>query len=530
MLGRLGRLLAGRLGEEHGMALVMAVGVAATLAITGGSLVLYSTSNEGTANRSRADQRAYNLAQSGIDSAVSQIAARSPNITFVPNRTSANLFVGLAKTQTFDTGESVTWDGALDLPTSSLFQNYRWRLTATATVPNPTSGGTAITRTVTADVVLSPKVDPVNTSVAWKYILSKDDVAAATCDVFLPNNPSFQASFYVNGTLCLANSSEIVGPGPGDPDVDVVAKQGIWVQHPAAWIGRSRNVTSVQTGAMPRRCRYRTAGWDQVCNNAVHVNANVVTTFAVAVPSPSANFSGVAAVASPSNLLPCRVASGAYPNFASGSTFQLDGGNYTCQNPFVVDSAGAHPPGELSYNATTRVLTVKGLVYFPGNLETVSGQTIEYRGTGAIYVGGTYYQRQTKLCAKRTVSLADCDWANWDTSANVLLIATAGSGTGGNWDPQCLNKAADGGDNSASGIQLDQSSWFQGALYADGNTNICLQNFSEFQGPAVAHSVVFGNSVKYHPMPAGGLVRVPFGMPGIPVTEYEVTPPTNYRG
>ena len=77
---------------------------------------------------------------------------------------------------------------------------------------------------------------------------------------------------------------------------------------------------------------------------------------------------------------------------------------------------------------------------------------------------------------------------------------------------------------------MNQSSWFQGALYADGNTNICLQNFSEFQGPAVAHSVVFGNSIKYNPMPAGGLVRVPFGTPGIPVTEYEVTPPTNYRG
>ena len=62
------RRLAARLHNERGMALVLAIVMSSILAIAGGSLVLYSISNEHHASRSRTDVRAYNLAQTGISS------------------------------------------------------------------------------------------------------------------------------------------------------------------------------------------------------------------------------------------------------------------------------------------------------------------------------------------------------------------------------------------------------------------------------------------------------------------------------
>ncbi|MCY7303465.1 MAG: hypothetical protein LH654_10645 [Thermoleophilia bacterium] len=63
--------------DGRGMALVMAIGVMATLAITGDSLVLYSTSNEGTANRSLAEQKVQAATQAGIDNAVAVLGAQT---------------------------------------------------------------------------------------------------------------------------------------------------------------------------------------------------------------------------------------------------------------------------------------------------------------------------------------------------------------------------------------------------------------------------------------------------------------------
>ena len=65
MVTRLTRAVRSRLRDETGMALVMAIGVSATIAIMGGSLVLYSTSNEKSANRSKVDLRAYQPRRQG---------------------------------------------------------------------------------------------------------------------------------------------------------------------------------------------------------------------------------------------------------------------------------------------------------------------------------------------------------------------------------------------------------------------------------------------------------------------------------
>ena len=237
------------------------------------------------------------------------------------------------------------------------------------------------------------------------------------------------------------------------------------------------------------------------------------------MPGPTTEFANNAKLASPGPGLgnTCRQRSGSYPDFASmtiSSTFDLTGATYVCRTN----------AGELSFDSSTWVLTIRGLIYFPGSVVANGNVAVRYQGIGAIYVAGSYNQRQTALCA--AISGSSCDWTGWDTTNNVLLIAAAG-GNGAIGGPGCVNPAG-----GLTAIVLEQATQFQGALYADGESNICYQNLSSFQGPSVAWAQVFDNQVAYMPMPIGGIVNVPFGAPGqtTPVSEYDVTPPTNYTG
>ncbi len=68
------RRLSLRLGDESGMALVMAIGVMMVVAIMGSSMVLYATSNESASQRSSKRQSARSLAESGLESAIAVLA------------------------------------------------------------------------------------------------------------------------------------------------------------------------------------------------------------------------------------------------------------------------------------------------------------------------------------------------------------------------------------------------------------------------------------------------------------------------
>ena len=67
--------IAGRLREERGMALVMAIGISFVLAILGASVILFTTSNERHSKRQNATVTLYDIAQAGIDNAASQLGA-----------------------------------------------------------------------------------------------------------------------------------------------------------------------------------------------------------------------------------------------------------------------------------------------------------------------------------------------------------------------------------------------------------------------------------------------------------------------
>jgi hypothetical protein len=549
---RIPRTLAARLRDERGMALVMALGISMVLAIAAASLVLYSVTNEHHASRSRSDLRGYNIAQTGIENAVAQIAAATDTdgdgAIDYDNPTIFSALPASSKTETFGAGEQVVWDAQLwdDRPNPSVLYtpsgnpyylpNLRWHVVSTSTVPNPaaTSGAT-ITRRLESDVRLVPaKEQPVN-SAAWRYIYSKVNDGELPfdtpgpkynsdgCDIILPNNPDVFASFYVTGDLCLENNSQIRGHVDPDAPVEVIVRGSVYNVSPQAEIGVDPNFWTDSPTRIGGVCLKQNKGPNAPIPSALpppegcwhsmgfHPDA---TGDPPEIAAPQADFNAWYELASPGPNNPCdpALSSGALPQFDLNDGVR--NGNAPTLN--LLTSAAFHcetDRGLFAWDPATRKLEVEGTVYYDGTIDlfsTLGTYGIDYDTVGSLYTTGSIRLHQVALCAV-LVSGPRCD-ANWDGIGPMLLLASDGAT---NWAgcPSC-------------GVMLETSSAFQGAMYT--TNNIGLQNLSLVQGPMVAQAEVIANGFTFNPIPL--LTRVPFGTPQTPIVFWEIRPPTNYKG
>lgn len=506
--------IAGRLRDERGMALVMAIGISMVLAILGASVIVFTTSNQRHATRQNARTTLYDVAQAGIDSAASQLGAVQAANNQDPQLHSSTFFTSMSaasRTATID-GKNVTWTGTL---TDSTPPYYTWRLSATATMSDPSSPGHTLTRTLSADLPLAPNLSQIPNTEAWRYIYSRaNDGDPNTCDQTIQNNPGITASFYVSGDLCLDNSSNVYGPAAaGDLPVKVIVKGRAYLNHPATSLGTvARPLSYVEADG---GCKYKTNPLHSPptpCTSVDSVWPDSTWTGAIVAP-PVADYATWWVEASPSPKNPCQQTTGTPPNFgtysalptmSAGTAVDLTpAASYTCKQR---DSAG-----ELSWNATTKVLNVTGTVWVDGSVDFSSDGVIKYTGFGAIYTTGSVRFRQTILCSVINAAGTGCDpaWAN--STDNVLVFVAKGTGS----------PAATG-----AGITLEQSSGFQGALYAAGN--MTFENNTWVQGPMVAEREVINNSMFFNFMPE--IVNVPFGAPGVTITKYNLAPIRHYVG
>jgi hypothetical protein len=171
--------------------------------------------------------------------------------------------------------------------------------------------------------------------------------------------------------------------------------------------------------------------------------------------------------------------------------------------------------GELSWNNTTKVLTIKGTVYIDGSVYIQNGAVNRYTGQGVIYLGGTFLMKNSSLCG--AVSNGACDMRavqaspaqGWDP--NAALLCFVAKGTGGQVNP---------GD-SAQFV----SATLQGAVYANGSIEIGTT--SNVDGPMVGYQVLLGQSVTTS-FPS--ITIVPEGMPSNPTAYAQIDPPSGYSG
>jgi hypothetical protein len=168
----------------------------------------------------------------------------------------------------------------------------------------------------------------------------------------------------------------------------------------------------------------------------------------------------------------------------------------------------ATPSGELSWNATTKTLTVKGTIFIDGSAKISNGSVNTYNGQAALYLSGTF--RQTgSLCG--SVSGGSCAFATWNPNTEMLTIVANGDG---------------GQVNPGDSIQVDNNYSVQGGLFASNAVE--FGNNVNVGGPVVGSQILLSNNLTTYNFPL--VTTVPVGMPSNPAVYAQPNPPELFAG
>jgi len=470
-----------RLRNEDGIALMMALATLTVLTIVATTSLTVATRSSAHAGTDRAAVLAQALAEAGLNNAMSVLANptnNAMNSTLLPSRTTQ-----------YQAG-SVTWSGTLDTIAAM------WTLTATGVARGaPGTAGTR-SRKLTSKVPVYPSLSQPLNNPAWNYVYSRGTGAA--CDTTLGNSVDVKSPFYVEGNLCLQNTATI-SAGP------VVVHGGVTMSQNANRIGSSS--VPVSEVRIKNGCKYTNNALHTPCLNGAgnaggdNVWATSLRSDPTPVNAPVPLWDDWYQNANPGPYYPCTTTSGTPPTFDTdqgtspditkrnasvASVFNFTPGvSYTCKTAM----------GELSWNASTKVLTANGTIFIDGSATVNNGAINSYTGYATIYLSGTLLIKNSSLCALLNAAKTACTTAGWDPNSRMIVFVVNGSG---------------GQVNSDTGIAL-VSGGFQGALYATWAIDIGTTSLSE--GPLDGKPVKLGQS-SGSAFP--GFTLVPAGMPGNP--------------
>lgn len=505
MRSRRTRALKTCVAAQDGAALPVAIGFVMVLVVVGIAVIGFTSSNTRSAEISKDRHTAGTLAEAGVNIALAVLNKRNPDDTYAYNLLDSSLLPVTTSTLPGEPG-SVTWSGVLD--TSGTWPE--WQITSRGSVPNP-SGPEAddLVRDATATVPVYASGGAVPTVEPWDYIYST--ATGNVCDATIQNSTVWGTPLYVAGNLCLENAAAVTG-GSLVVHGNLTQKQASnTVGTGLAPIDSAQIGGSCQwvTNAAHAPCRNGDGllGHDQIFVTGLAAGAAIPNGPPVE-PIPTFDFNAWYSTATLGPAFPCITSSGAPPNgTASWATaFDIDTVKNRNNPPFNLTPTWSYScsggAGLLEWDATTDTLTVNGAVYIDGDVEmnTASGQPLDYDGVGAILATGTISLKEGQLCAAR-IAATSCNWGTtapaWDTSADMLLLAADGV-------------------NGPSPMKPDvsvflRSTMFQGALYGTGK--IEFDTTTQTQAAMVGDPVLTGNSVVTHPFV--GPMLVPSGAPTV---------------
>ena len=501
------------LQRQDGITLIMAIGVLGVLTMTGTSLIYYSSTNARTAAYSDNKSAAYDLAEAGVNEMMAVLSR--PENNALNKYTLGEQANGTVThtTHTYD-GGTVEWWGTLSQSVSGA---STWTLTSVGRVKNPTGASASqATRTLTAKVPVIPTYTQPLNNPSWNFIYSRG--TGATCDMTIQNSVLVRSPLYVAGNLCLNNTAAITA-GP------LIVQGSFTMSQSANYAGTStaplnqlhvRNGCKWKNNSLHNPCQQGagSSGFDNVWASSISNNPSTSA-------APTADWDAWYLNANPGPYYGCLTTSGTPPTFDndqgsattpsathrnnSVSTVQdlTPSSSYTCKGS----------SGELSWNATTHVLTANGTIFIDGSAQIQNGAVNTYTGSATIYVSGTLLIKNSSMC--QATSGGTCTATGWDPAQRMLVFVVNGNGSGGSPQSQV---------NTGDSVQL-VSAYAQGALYA---TNaIELGTTSQFDGPLDGSTVSLGQSTSSS---FPGLSFVPAGMPGNPEVYAQPQAPQLYAG
>ena len=495
-----------RLRSDRGLALPFALLVMAISAASIITVVQFTSSSGRTANVGKGRISAESLAEAGLSHAFA-VLNYWDDATMQNNATDPTLLgcdvngANCVPRVTNYTGGTTSYWGVLNAATSL------WTITAVGEVPNPT-GGTALKKTLNAKVQVTWNNTQPSNATAWNYIYSTAPPSGG-CEFDLePNNNGgtiiIDIPVYITGDLCFSTNNAMIdeqgeGQTPAAQAIDLRVGGRIAFLKGGSVGVAGDNITSA---AVAGGCATTIGGPTHTCSlpgDPFYVDS--VQTFQP-LTAPTADFGNSAtsyySTASPGPKHPCVTAAspsnlpattfesvGSIVADASASAFNLTGTSYQCKT-YANDATSGTQIGELSWNSSTHVLTIRGVVFIDANV-TVTDSQATYQGTGAIYVGGTLTFTGGSLCANST-----CDFTTWNPNTEMIMFVVRAPG---------------------SAVVFNGGNKFQGGLFCNPTSKVNFAgNNSTMQGPVVCGSMGFSNNTTMKPLPA--ITELPLGAPG----------------
>jgi hypothetical protein len=465
---------------EDGIALVLALAVCVVLGGLSVAITQYTVANSHNASYSAGKQLAYAYAEAGLHTAYSILAKNYPaqypgDSTLLP-----------ARTITFQQG-SATFSGTL-----STLGGY-WTISSAGQAYNA-AGGRPESAAITAVAPVNLDGHAASVPPVWNWIYS--GATGNTCDLTLQQSVIDAAPLYVAGNLCLQNTATISQPNttPATTGDRLIVGGRVTL---------SQNANSIGTSTLPlseahigNGCVYKSNALSNPCvPNSSATNVWVQTgNFSTSLPAdaptaPTLDWFGNYERAAPGPFRPCFTSAGTPPTFevASETTSAVQA-NMNADVPGVFDLTPSTSytcqsgDGQLSWNASTRVLTVSGTIFIDGSVSVdtswAGNVASTYVGQAVIYVYGTVLIKNSSLCAVTLGSACNTGSGAWNPNTSTLIFAANGKGANGGAQAQV-------GANDS--VQLVSAN-FQGGLY--GTNAIEISTTSNAQGPLVSPSTV----------------------------------------
>jgi hypothetical protein len=505
------------LRRQDGITLVMAVGILGVLTMSGTALIYYSSTNARSAEYSNDNSSAYDLAEAGINEMMAILARPENNALnkYLLGEQSNGSVTHI--THTYE-GGTVEWWGQL---TQSVTGASTWSLNSVGRVKSPTGASVSqVSRTLTAKVPVIPTYTQPLNNPSWNFIYSRG--TGQTCDMTLQQSVLVNSPLYVAGNLCLQNSSAITA-GP------LIVQGSLSMDQSANYAGTS--TTPLNQLGVRNGCKWKNNSLHNPCQQGAgasgfdNVWATTITNNPATSAAPAVDWDAWYLNSNPGPYYGCLESSGTPPSFDTdqGSASAPNVAKRNNSIPTVVDLTPSSSytckgsSGELSWNATTKVLTANGTIFIDGSAQVQNGSVNTFTGSATIYLSGTLLIKNSKLCQATTGSGSSmtCTTSGWNPAERMLVFVTNGNGSSGSPQSQV---------NAGDSVQLI-SAYAQGAIY--GTNAVDLDTTSKFDGPLDGSTVKLGQSTSSS---FPGLSFVPAGMPGNPEVYAQPQAPQLYAG
>jgi Tfp pilus assembly protein PilX len=471
--------LPGRLRDDSGIALIMALAVMLVLTVLVTSTLAFTSSNSRDASLKQSGQSAYSLAEAGLSQAKAQLYLhyyKSDGSTYNYQTVyDASWFTGagIPSSQQSPTSTSactststcMSWGVSSWTPASAPNVKGVLVLQGTGRVPNPT-GGAQLTRTVTNTIYVEKLPQYTPPPSYWTELYS--GATGQPCDLQLGQTVNANAPIYVAGNLCLTSAASIEGTA-----VTLKVQGNIRLQNGGADIGKTTRVTSVQVGqgcVKSNNGSYVTPCPINTSTTQIWDSSGRTTAPAPAVETlPSVDWAGIAAEQAASTVSCTNGVSLSSATFYLTPASGAGSTGYTCT---IKDGVSGGTVGSITYNSSAHTVALYGYLYFSGNLDLSNGTPVTYTGVTSLFVAGTVFASNgTVLCVH--VASGTCDVANalngsspdyWDTTQALLII-------------------------ESQGLMSSTNLSFQGGLYSATQINLGGGQGST-QGPLVSPSLI----------------------------------------